>query len=236
MLGKAGKSVGASWRWISIGLAVAVVSVAFPPGVDPAGATVPVPPGGVVPVACPDAPGTYDFTGLDDTARSVSLWVPAGASVGFQGNGAMQTTLHGSMFSAQYVFHIVATGGQFATPTDVSFSGYADLDGPSGQWIPFPRMIPTTFAGFTNTTGAAVTYQLALSGARTYAGAGLRWMTRATVTGGDGSLHSSCAGLRPSGANRGGGAPANLRVSDPVDTATGNLYDGFTGASDLTGE
>lgn len=235
MLGKAGKSVGASWRWISIGLAVAVVSVAFPPGVDPAGATVPVPPGGVVPVACPDAPGTYDFTGLDDTARSVSLWVPAGASVGFQGNGAMQTTLHGSMFSAQYVFHIVATGGQFATPTDVSFSGYADLDGPSGQWIPFPRMIPTTFAGFTNTTGAAVTYQLALSGARTYAGAGLRWMTRATVTGGDGSLHSSCAGLRPSGANRGGGAPANLRVSDPVDTATGNLYDGFTDLAPTAG-
>ncbi len=46
MVDPAGVRVRCSWRAVAIGLAVAVASVLFPPGVDRAGATVPVPPGG----------------------------------------------------------------------------------------------------------------------------------------------------------------------------------------------
>jgi len=204
---------------------VAVISALLPPAFGTAGATPGVPVGQAPQPMCASTNRSYHITGLDDTEKVSGLWVPAGATVDLVATGSMTTSLYWGLYRAEYAFHVLALGGQFASFADVGWWPPASAEGPAGGWYPFPGL---TYGHFTNTTGAPVRYQLKNWGARTFAGAGVRWESIVTVTGGDGSADPLCAALRPDGAARGDSAPGNLRVSDPVDTATGNLYHGFT--------
>jgi RHS repeat-associated protein len=178
-----------------------------------------------------------DWESNNDPHTFVEMYIPAGATARFIGQGEILPSFYIYEGRGEYVMEVrvwnPATGT--AIFDDWNFAGVSSNEVPY-PWIPFG---PRTLGEYKNNTGASRMFIIEFWARRSYAGADLRWDASAVIDDGVSTRSAICFPVDPSELIDCNPSMKNgcVRVdtADPVNTYSGAFHDDFVDIAPIPG-